>query len=165
MGEKWREVYTEEQLKKVQEIGLKNLITLKNVCDELGIEFFLYGGTLIGAVRHKGFVPWDDDVDVGMTRENYERFLKEAPKVLPDNYFLQTPYSEKASPYLYSKLRLKNTKYIEYGHHKLDIEKGIYIDIYPVDNAPDDDGLLEKQHGKIKKIINLFVLRQCEYTT
>ena len=161
--EKWREVYTEEQIKKVQEIELRNLITLKDVCEKLGIRFFAYGGTLIGAVRHKGFIPWDDDLDVAMLREDYEKFISEAPKLLPDEYDLQTPYNTPKSPYSYTKLRLKGTKYIEYGYHKLPIEQGIYVDIYPIDDLPDDNDLYLKQFAMYQRWAKLYAWRQCPY--
>lgn len=70
MNEKWREIYTEEQIHKIQKIELNNLKVLDDVCKKIGIEYFVYGGTLIGAVRHKGFVPWDDDLDVAMSRSD-----------------------------------------------------------------------------------------------
>lgn len=161
--EKWREVYTEEQIKKVQEIELKNLSVLKNVCAKLGIEFFAYGGTLIGAVRHKGFIPWDDDLDVAMMRADYDKFVSEAQNYLPKEYELQTPYNTPKTPYPYTKLRLKGTKYIEYGYHKLNIEQGIYIDIYPIDNLSDDEALYLKQFKQYQRLVKLYVWRQCPY--
>jgi len=163
MKEKWREIYTDEQIKKIQEIELENLKVLDEVCQKLGIEFFAYGGTLIGAVRHNGFIPWDDDLDVAMERQDYVKFVNEAYKFLPEGYFLQTPYTDLKTPYLYSKLRRKGTKCIEYIAHKLNIEQGIYIDIYPIDNIPDDDNKYIKQHEKYQKIARTYVLRQCCY--
>ena len=163
MKEKWREIYTEEQIKKIQEIELQNLKVLDDVCKKLNIEYFLYGGTLIGAVRHKGFVPWDDDLDIAMDRKDYMRFVREAHAILPDNYYLQTPYTDKKTPYLYSKLRLKGTTCIEFIHHRLDIEQGIYIDIYPIDNVTDDDGEYMKEYSEYQKLARCYVLRQCKY--
>ncbi len=165
MTEKWREVYTQEQIKKIQEIELKNLKVLKAVCEELGIDFFLYGGSLIGAVRHRGFVPWDDDLDVAMLREDYMKFVKEAPALLPNDYYLQTPYTDKKTPYFYSKLRLKGTKCIDFAYHKLDIEKGIYVDIYPIDNMPDDDAELMDNFKQYQKMIRIYVWRQSPYSS
>lgn len=161
--EKWREVYTEEQIRKVQELELRNLKVLKDVCSKIGVEFFVYGGSLIGAVRHKGFIPWDDDLDIAMLRADYEKFVSEAPKYLPNEYDLQTPYNTPKSPYSYTKLRLKGTKYIEYGYHKLNIEQGIYVDIYPIDNLPDDDELYLKQFRQYQRLIKMYAWRQCPY--
>lgn len=163
MAEKWQEIYTEEQIKKIQEIEIRNLKEIKRVCEKIGVEFFLYGGSLIGAVRHKGFVPWDDDLDIAMSRDDYMKFVKEAPKYLSDEYYLQTPYSDKKSPYFYSKLRLKGTKCIEYAHYKMNIEQGIYVDIYPIDKLPDDDDEFLRLYNEFQKIVRYFVLRQCPY--
>ena len=79
--EKWRDIYTEKQLKTVQEIERKNLSVMTEVCEKLGIDFFAYGGTLIGAVRHKGFIPWDDDLDVALPRQDYMTFAKKAKEI------------------------------------------------------------------------------------
>lgn len=164
MSEKWREIYTEEQIAKIQKIELDNLKVLDKICKKIGIEYFVYGGTLIGAVRHNGFVPWDDDLDVAMSRSDYIKFISEAPLLLPDEYYLQTPYTDKNTPYLYSKLRLKGTKCVEYPHNKLNIEQGIYIDIYPIDNIPDCEEEYIKQFKKYQKLAKLYVLRQCPYS-
>lgn len=163
MSEKWEEIYTKEQIKKIQQIEIKNLIELKRVCEEIGVEFFLYGGSLIGAVRHKGFVPWDDDLDVAMSRDDYEKFIREAPKKLSPEYFLQSPLNDKKSPYIYTKLRLKGTKYAEYGHHLIKMEKGIYIDIYPIDRLPENDEEFLRLYNKFQSIVRLYVLRQSPY--
>lgn len=160
MAEKWKEIYSEEQIKKIQEIEIRNLKEIKRVCEKIGVEFFLYGGSLIGAVRHKGFVPWDDDLDIAMSRDDYMKFVKEAPKYLSDEYYLQTPYTDKKSPYFYSKLRLKGTKCIEYAHYKLGIEQGIYVDIYPIDKMPDNNEEYLRLYNQFQKTIRLFVLRQ-----
>ena len=161
--EKWKEVYTSEQIGKVQKIELRNFVVLREVCSKLDIKFFAYGGTLIGAVRHKGFVPWDDDLDVGMMRADYDKFVSEAPKYLPDEYELQTPYNTPKTPYPYTKLRLKGTKYVEYGYHRLNIEQGIYIDIYPIDDLPDDDDLFRKQFKQYQWLSKIYAWRQCPY--
>ncbi len=158
--EKWREVYTEEQIKKIQELELKNLYELKRVCEEIGVEFFAYGGTLLGAVRHNGFIPWDDDLDVAMVRADYEKFVREAPKHLSGEFHLQTPYTDKKTPFPYTKLRLKGTTYIEYINRNLDIEKGVYVDIYPIDNLPDSDSDYYRQYKKFHRLAVLYARRQ-----
>lgn len=158
--EKWRDIYTEEQLRLLQRLEMQNLHVLTDVCQKLNIQFFLYGGSLIGAVRHNGFVPWDDDLDVALLREDYMRFVREAHKYLPDNYYLQTPYDDKKSPYIYSKLRLKGTRCVEYIHHRTKIEQGIYVDIYPIDNIPDDESLFLRKYNEFQKMVKWFCLRQ-----
>lgn len=159
--EKWTEVYTEEQLKRLQQLELIELKVVKNVCDQLNIKFVLYGGTLLGAFKYKGFIAWDDDVDIAMDRESYERFIHEAPKLLPKEFVIQNLYTEPKSPYSYTKLRLKGTRCIEKGNHKLSIEQGIYMDIYPIDDIPDDNALYKKQFFKLQKLFNKIFQRQC----
>ncbi len=161
--EKWKEIYTEAQIKKLQSLEMMNLEEIKRVCEKIGVEFFAYGGTLLGAVRHKGFIPWDDDLDIAMTRDNYLKFIEKAPQYLSKNYYLQTPYADKKTPFPYAKLRLKGTTYIEYINHKLDIEKGVYVDIYPIDNLPDDDNDYYRQYKAFHRLAVLYARRQSPY--
>ena len=99
-----------ENLKKIQQIELDILLEVDRICKKHEIEYFLDFGTLLGAVRHSGFIPWDDDIDIGMTRDNYEKFLKIASSELKKDYFLQNVYTERETPFLYSKIR-KNGKF------------------------------------------------------
>ena len=160
IDEKWREVFTEQQLKRLQQLEFKELLVVKKVCKQLNIQFFLYGGTLLGAFKYKGFIPWDDDVDIAMERDSYEIFIKEAPKLLPKDYVLQNLYKDPKSPYSYTKLRLKGTRCIEEYNHELNIEQGIYIDIYPVDNIPDEESEYNMQFDKIQHILGQIYIRQ-----
>lgn len=161
MSEKWREIYSVDQINKLQKIERDCLFEFIRVCERLEIEYVLYGGTLLGAIKYDGFIPWDDDIDVALTRDNYNRFLSEAPGIISDKYVIQSPYSEPKSPYVYTKLRKKGTKYIEQYHHKLDIEKGVYIDIYAIDNIPDNEELRKKQYMEVRKWILKYYYRQC----
>ena len=124
-------IYTEEELEKIQALEIDALKIIVEICEQLEVEYFLIGGTTLGAIRHGGFIPWDDDIDIGMTRKNYIRFLEEAPKYLPKGYFLQTPYNEKNNPYYYSKLRIDGTLFVEYCNHKVKMNHGVYVDIFP----------------------------------
>lgn len=106
------------------------------VCTTLHIPYVLFAGTLLGAVRHQGFIPWDDDVDVMMLREDYERFLREADQVLDQSkFFLQKEFSEHW-PMFFSKLRLNHTTCLEKYHPKdKETHQGVYMDIFPCDAA------------------------------
>ncbi len=106
------------------------------VCKQLGISYMLFSGTMLGAVRHGGFIPWDDDVDVVMLREDYERFLSQADTVLDQQtFFLQKEFSEHW-PMFFSKLRLNHTTCLETYHPKDPlIHQGVYMDIFPCDTA------------------------------
>lgn len=109
------------------------------VCKKFDIRYTLFAGTLLGAVRHKGFIPWDDDADVIMTREEYERFMKLAPgEIDTEKFFLQQEYSEHW-PMFFSKLRLNGTACIErYRPKDFKTHMGVYIDIFPCDNLSDN---------------------------
>lgn len=123
-------------LQEHQEALLTLLVAFDRVCKELNIPYILFAGTLLGAVRHKGFIPWDDDLDVMMLREDYERFLQEADAVLDqEKFYLQKEFSQHW-PMFFSKLRLNGTTCLEKYHpkdHKT--HQGVYIDIFPCDTA------------------------------
>lgn len=106
------------------------------VCKALDIPYMLFAGTMLGAVRHEGFIPWDDDVDVILLRQDYDRLLNEAEQVLDsEKFYLQKEFSEHW-PMFFSKLRLNNTTCLEKYHPKdPQIHQGIYIDIFPCDNC------------------------------
>lgn len=106
------------------------------VCKTLDIPYVLFAGTMLGAVRHQGFIPWDDDLDVLMLRKDYERLLAEAETVLDgDRFYLQKEFSAHW-PMFFSKLRLNNTTCLEKYHPKdSQTHQGVYMDIFPCDNA------------------------------
>lgn len=127
-----------ELLRKVQLVQLEMLKEIKRVCEVIHVDYHLDSGTLLGAVRHNGFIPWDDDLDIGMTRKNYVRFLKEAPGVLDKKYFLQSWYSDEHYGLPFAKLRKNDTLYIENNAHNSKAHNGFYVDIFPYDVYPDD---------------------------
>ncbi len=128
-----------------QAVLLELLKEFDRVCKKHDIPYVLFCGTALGAVRHKGFIPWDDDLDVSMLRSDYERFLKIAPAELYEKYYLQAEFS-KHWPMKFSKLRKNNTTYLEKFHPKdKKMHQGIYIDIFPCDNAYDNEFMRKLQ--------------------
>ncbi len=140
----------------MQECQLEILKALKKVCDEHGITFYLAFGTALGAVRHHGFIPWDDDIDIYMRMEDIER-LEEVQKYLPSNLFVQTREKEKEYGLLIARVRDSNTTLIEDDHVDRDINHGVYIDIYPLFYCPES-----KMKMKIM-VISSFLCRLFAY--
>ena len=122
-------------LQRVEFDLLKNFV---HICEKLDLKYFLVCGTALGAVKYKGFIPWDDDIDVALLREDYERFIRQAPALLPEGLFLQNYKSDPAFPQIYSKLRNSQTTYIESLVSGLPINHGVFIDIFPLDGYPED---------------------------
>ncbi len=122
-----------KELHAVQKIQLDILENIIRICDENIIEYFIDSGTALGAVRHKGFIPWDDDIDIGMKRPEYNRFLEAAQEKLGDDYFLQTFQTDNDSPFYFAKVRKNGTKFVEMYCRDLDMHHGIYVDIFPYD--------------------------------
>ena len=83
------------------------------ICEKYHLRYFVAFGTLLGTVRHKGFIPWDDDIDVGMPREDYERFLQIAQKECGEEYFLQTVDTDPEYHLYFAKLRMNRTRFVE----------------------------------------------------
>lgn len=123
----------------LQEKEFELLTLFTQVCDKLELRYYLVCGSALGAVKYKGFIPWDDDVDVGLMREDYKIFLEKAPSLLPDHIFLQNYRTDPAFPAIFSKLRNSNTAYIERSASRLPINQGIGIDIFPLDGYPEDE--------------------------
>lgn len=127
-----------DQLERVHVLLTRMLAELDRVCTELDIPYVVYGGTAIGAVRHKGFIPWDDDVDVLMTRPDYERFLAEAPAVLGGQYRLDNTRTVPEFPFMFTKLVLRGTLFIPEFARDSAYRMPLSADILPVDNVPDN---------------------------
>lgn len=125
-------------LKKMQEIELDILEEVHDLCQKSGITYYLGYGTMLGAVRHGGFIPWDDDIDILMPRDDYEQFLKVAEKKLPEGYVIKHPGNTKPYLYDFAKVEDSRTKIIETTYSYMNIDAGIYIDIFPLDGAPNN---------------------------
>lgn len=128
------------QMKEVWAIELDLLSEFQRVCKKYGIKYYANGGTMLGAARHQGFIPWDDDIDLMMYREEYDKLCSHAIE-FKHPYFFQTEYTDKGSLRGHAQLRNTDTTGIlnmEYKK-KYKFNQGIFIDIFPMDNVPDDE--------------------------
>lgn len=129
-----------EQLRKLQLEQLEILKEVDRICRKNNIPYYITAGTMLGAVRHKGFIPWDDDIDVSMLRKDYHRFCIACKSDLDKKrFFLQTWDTDKHYRYQYGRMRMNNTLYIRSGHEDEKHHNGINIDLFPVDNVPDNE--------------------------
>ena len=141
----------QKEIRQLQQVELKILHKALDICKELNLRVFAVSGTCLGAVKYNGFIPWDDDVDIALPRKDYEIFIREAAKYLPPHLFLQT---HKTDPHYYAqfaKIRDSRTTFVETSACKLDINHGVYIDIFPLDGYPKTK--LQKRLFHIKKRI------------
>ncbi|MBU3220701.1 LicD family protein [Clostridium algidicarnis] len=131
----------DSNLQKAQRRMLEILKDVDKMCRENHISYWLDSGTLLGAARHKGFIPWDDDIDIVMPRADYERFKLIAKEKLPKHLFLQTNYSDLEYDMLWTKVRDNNSEIVEYkiGNY----HNGLFIDIFPMDDYTDTDKYLK----------------------
>ncbi len=142
---------------KMQQVYLDIWKEFDRVAKKHGLTYYLYNGTLIGAVRHKGFIPWDDDFDIAMPRKDYDRLQYELSKEFNEPYFFQSILSDPTHFGGLNRLRKSDTTMIlrfDYGHP---CNNGVYMDIYPIDNLPDDD----KKRKKL--IFQAILFRQLFY--
>ena len=131
MHNPYLEEYRRTTLRQCQLQQFAILVEIDKVCRKHHIEYWLDGGTLLGAVRHQGFIPWDDDIDIAMRKEDVARFLEVAQHELPKNLFVQTPAVE-ATKEPIVKVRNLNSFYVEGGDDfSADYQKGVYVDIFP----------------------------------
>lgn len=120
-------------MNKAQKKQLEILIEVDRICRKHNIRYYLVGGTLLGAIRHKGFIPWDDDIDIAMVRKDYERFKEIALQEMNKKYFYQDLDTDPYYGNTYAKIRINNTKYIEKVNSNNKAHCGIFIDIFPID--------------------------------
>lgn len=123
-------------LRKLQLAELEILNEFVRVCEKWSLRYYLVGGTLLGAVRHKGFIPWDDDIDVAMPREDYDKFATVCREELGPDYFYQSPETDLHYFLTYAKIRRNGTEVYEKRFKNAAFHKGIFIDIFPLDPCP-----------------------------
>ncbi len=120
----------------LQEKVFSIFVEFDRICRKYDIKYSMEGGTLLGAVKYQDYVPWDDDIDVIMKRDEYEHFLKVAPKELDEKFFLQSYNNVSEFPLNYAKLCLNGTEIYDYEYsHLKKMHHGIFMDIFPIDNV------------------------------
>ncbi|MBQ9032161.1 MAG: LicD family protein [Parasporobacterium sp.] len=138
---------TEIDLKRLQSVELEILQCVADFCEKYGIKYSLYAGTLLGAVRHKGFIPWDDDIDICILRDDYDKFVELWNTNPVKGYVLQNHDNTPGFTQTFVKIRKDHTTYLaDYAVEK-DYHTGIFIDVFPVDRIP---------NGKIPRYIYWF---------
>lgn len=126
-----------EDLRILQLTELELLVEFNRICKKNKIKYSVIGGTLLGAVRHKGFIPWDDDADVGLERSHYEAFVKACEQDLDqERFYFQDMGQTEGYRWGYGKLRRRNTSFVRPGTEHLPYEQGVYIDVMPLDYVP-----------------------------
>ena len=127
-------------MNELQKVEFDLLCEAVKIFSDLKLTYYLVCGSALGAIKYGGFIPWDDDMDIALPRDDYEIFIKEAGCRLPDGLFLQNHHTEASFPQIFSKLRNSRTTYIEKSISALPINHGVYIDIFPLDEYPADRG-------------------------
>lgn len=149
--------YQEQEIQKLQEALYTTLSEVDRICKKHGIRYFVTGGTAVGAYFWQKILPWDDDVDVGMMRPDYERFAKIAQEELGDKFFLQTPDTEPHTPFYFMKVRMNGSRFSEATFQHIKMHQGIYVDIFPFDKVPKQKWLERLQNKAVFFFNGLFI--------
>ena len=144
-------------IRQLQQKIIGNLEALDRVCREHGLRYYLWAGTLLGAVRHKGFIPWDDDIDVAMPRPDYEQLMAHSEEWLSHPYRVIAPETDSKYPYPFAKVEDVTTTVQERpDFHYLE---GVYVDVFPIDGFPADEGEQRRHYGRWKLWRHLLFMR------
>ena len=143
-----------DQFRRMQLVELDMLVEFDRVCRNNNINYVLFGGSLLGAVRHKGYIPWDDDADIAMLREDYNLFKLHKNELNSDICYFQDHDTDPEYRWGYGKLRRTGTRYVRVGQEHLKCKTGIFVDVFPMDDIPHN--LL----GQILQDWHCFILRK-----
>ena len=147
------ELMSKENLERLHTTEVEILDEFVRICDKHNLNYFLTGGTLLGAVRHKGFIPWDDDLDVGMPRADYDKFIKLCSEELDKKYILDNKDTNPKYYLNFIKIRKKDTIFEQDFQTNYDGPKGIWLDVFPYDNAKSDTSKKVAIQNKINRTI------------
>lgn len=154
--------YDPEVLKRIQREELEIVKEFVRICDKYHIDYFGVFGTTIGAIRHQGFIPWDDDMDFGMLRKDYEKFIKVAPKEFGDRYALAGPDCGHRYYNFVSKIYKKGTWFVTNYNHG-NFEMGINIDIFVYDNLAEEEKEQKKQMKKATLLRYMYMSKNVNF--
>lgn len=130
---------SKEELRELQMIEVEMLVEIDRICKKCGIKYCMSAGTQLGAVRHQGFIPWDDDADIAFLRTEYEKFRKACETELDHERFYFQDYRDTPGyRWGYGKLRRKNTEFVRLQQEHMPYEQGVFVDLMPYDNVPDN---------------------------
>lgn len=159
-SKKWRKL-SDEDLKNIKEIMVQIATDMVDLCEKHNLTYIMAYGTALGAIRHKGFIPWDDDMDFYMPRKDYLKFLEISTKEMGDKYYIRSVSKGDKLGVPTCHIRKKGTRYINYGDlisliHEPEYMKCIYIDIFPLDDAPNNI-IIRKLDGLIALILQFII--------
>lgn len=140
------------EIRKIQEIEIEILKEFDRVCKKYDIKYQLFAGTLLGSVRHKGFIPWDDDIDVCLLRKDYNKFIEICKTEISEDFFVQNYKTEKNSRLQFTKIRKNNTVFKMDIYENIDMHHGIFIDVFPLDGI-ENNTYFGKLHQKIVDVM------------
>lgn len=148
------------EIREIQAMLLDLMKIVHQFMSDNQLDYYLLGGSALGAIRHNGFIPWDDDIDIGMKRDDYERFIKISDK-FDKQYEVVNLWNERNCDYGLTRIYINNTKIDNPSISKTKLDKRLYFDIFPLDNVPDEAEELSKFEKKIVK--NKWLIQMIDY--
>ena len=151
--------YRPGELARVQQVSLSVFKEFIRICEKYHLDYFAHWGTALGAVRHGGFIPWDDDIDVGMLRDDYELFLQVAPGELGDRFVLSNGFIQKNCPGMFTMMSAANTLHVTEQESLWGYQHGIRMDIFPFDYVPEDEGKRRRQFSAVRTWYQIYIMK------
>lgn len=143
-------IINKQQMEEINSVQYEIFKAFHSACEILNVKYYLVHGSLLGALRYKGFCPMDDDIDVAMLRKDYNLFMAQGQQYMDTRFFVQSHLTERDYPMLFGKVRATETAFIQPALNDFNINKGIYIDVFPIDNYPTNEKQLRKLVFKSK---------------